>query len=150
MTRTSTIIEKAIATFLLLWGCLHLYSTIFTIYTLTDFAITYHISGWEKISFLTTSKNYYLSISGDLITIFGSIFLIFNKKIGWITSLFVSLLNAFFFLLAIFKSYASNSETLTLTVLRIIAAIFFLVIVFALTRLPFRLKYYTEISSSLK
>lgn len=147
MTRTSTIIEKTIATVLLLWGCLHLYSTILFIYTLTDFASTYHVSGWEKLSFLTISKSYYLSIGVDLITILGSIFLIFNKRIGWITSLFVSLLNALFLISVIFKYYSSISEPLALTIFRIIAAILFLAFVIALTRLPFRLKYYTGVNS---
>ena len=150
MTRTTTIIEKTIATILLFWGCLHLYSTISTIYYFTDFAIKNHIRGMERISVFTISKNYYLSIGGDLITIFGSILLIFNKNVGWIISLFVSLLNAIFFILAIFKSDSLTSENLTLFVSRMFAAIIFLVFVYVLTHLPFRHKYYTGFNSSTK
>jgi hypothetical protein len=142
MTRTSTIIEKTIATILILWGYLLLYSTILLIYTLADFAITHHIDGWKNISFLTISKNYYLKISEALVTILGGIFLIFNKKVGWITSLIIALLNGSRLLFVVFKPNSLKTETPALTLSRIVGAILFFAFVFALTRRPFRLKYH--------
>lgn len=141
MNRIYIIIENLIALLLLIWSCLNLYISLFMAYSLADLAKTYHLFGWEKISFLTVAANYYLSISFELITIFGSILLLFNKKAGWIILISVSLINALYLAWILFKFLPNNGQDFTLTFSRIIGTLLFFLFVFLLTRLPYRKKY---------
>ena len=140
MNRNFLIFEKLISTILILYGCIVLYSTILMIETLTDIAHSQNIANDDFI-FLRISKIYFLDILEGALTIFGGIFLLFGKKVGWIVSLIASLLNGILLLYAVIEAYSLNNESAFLISARILMMTLFFTMAFCLTLYPFRTKY---------
>ncbi len=140
MNRNFVIIEKIIATILVLYGSMFLYSTLFMVSTLTRIAQEQNI---EKVDFLflRISRGYSLSILGSSLTILGGVLLFFNKRLGWILSLLASLLLGVQLLIAIVEAYSLNNENAILISARIFMTTLFLSFTFCLLLRPYRIKY---------
>ena len=147
MNRNRLIVERVIASILVVWAGLVLYESIYTLYI--DLNILQRLSSSEKfkISYLKILKNYHLSMLSPLLGLIGGVFLLFGKKIGWTFSLITSIISACFFAIDLFKIFNQkgiifNSGNSTLYIIVLISmTMFFLAIFFILVSKNFRIKY---------
>ena len=140
MNRNFLIFEKLISIILILYGCIFFYSTVLMINTLREVAPIHNIANNDFI-FIRISKNYFLELLASSVTIFGGIFLLFRKKIGWIFSLLASLLNGILLLYAVIGDYSFNNESTFLISARILMTALFFTMALCLTHYRFRTKY---------
>ncbi len=111
MTAKFTIIEKVIATLLIILAVLELLSVIWQL----QFSITIGFESkrltWESISFLTIFKNYHLSVFLSLLTLFAATALLFTKKIGWVLSIAASIVHCLSYIMLLLNLKATYTKS---------------------------------------
>ncbi len=142
MTRSWIITEKTISVLQIIWGGLMLSLTIWSAKLLIDFGVEHLELTWENISLPKILKNYHFRLLLSLLTIFGGLTLMINKRIGWILSVVTSLLYGITTILAFQKVKMDTSFKLDIYDLLagLIAILFFTIFGLLLTR-QFRNKY---------
>jgi len=90
MVKTRKIIEKIIGIILILWGGSYLFFFIWGQYILLEHTLPLLNISWDDLSILKAIKNYH-SLIIYLLSMFAGLTLILNKRVGWSTSLIVSI-----------------------------------------------------------
>jgi uncharacterized membrane protein (UPF0136 family) len=147
MNRNFRIVEKLISIALILWGCMILYFAYSRLSISLETVFKYRHAAWSDISSVKIFENYYFEIILSLLALVGGLFLILNKKIGWIVSLITTTLNGLLLLFALIKLPSSNKDTSGLMLARIFVIILFFSMAIVLTLAPFRGKYYPTVKT---
>ncbi len=140
MTKNWRTAEIIIAIVLILWGCFLFFEGVHSIYFVFTLAFQDHILKWEQVSLLKTFHSYYIQVLLPFTAIMGGIFLLRNKKIGWILSLITSLLYTGIFLVP-YDNASNYYKDLEFVLIISCIGIFFITISIVLALKPFRNKY---------
>ena len=139
-----TITEKTIASILIVLACLQLYSGLSTLKFMLDISFSLGQLTWDKISLTKIFKNYHLQTLLGLVTISGATLLLFNKKLGWILSAAVAVIQAIniILMLVIYKGSNYKKEGFSFVYLLVgLIILFYLAAATLLVQKPFRNKY---------
>ena len=139
-----TIIEKTIAVLLIVLTCLQLYEALSTLKFMLDIGLQYGHLTRENISFVKIFKNYHLQILSLLVALLGATLLLFNKKLGWILSAAIVVIQAINIILIVFNYKGSKFNAEGFLVAYLVAGLiilFYLASAFLLLQPPFRIKY---------
>ena len=142
-TRELLFVERIIAAFFLVCGCLGMY---FGIISLSNFigvirrALETGPLTWESISLFKIIKGFHWFFLLSLASIFAGSFTLMGRRIGWVVSLIVSLLAGTLFWIPIDRIH--HIDNWVRYVLAMSAnSLLFLTIFFVLQVKPFRAKY---------
>ena len=139
-----TIIEKIISIFLILWAGLELFSIFYTLETIISFGLEQKFLTWNNLSFSKIFKNYHLNILVSILSLFSAAFLLFQKRIGWILTIAVCIINIFSYLIPLLninEAYNKINNSTFYLIGGILIAVFSTFITLLLQK-GFRDKYY--------
>ena len=143
MTLRLKVIEKIIAILLILWATFELFSIFWTLNYFASTGFEMKLLTWDNISYFKVFKNYHLNIIVPLLSIFSATYLLFRKRIGWILTIAVCLINIigyFILILNLSGAYDSVNSSTFYFIHGVIIAIY-LLFIFLLLQRPFKEKY---------
>jgi uncharacterized membrane protein len=143
MTFRVNLIEKIIAILLILWAAFELFCTLWTLNYFASTGFEMKFITWDNISYSKVFKNYHLNILVPLLSIFSAIFLLFRKRIGWILTIAVCLINAISYVILILNlsgAYDKVNSSIFYFIHGVIISIY-LLFIFILLQRPFKDKY---------
>lgn len=136
MRRKWFITEKIISVALVIGGSLLFYSTSIGLFNLIS------ILHSKDFSVVTTFKSFHIVFFLSLMTIFGGVFLFFNKRISWLISLITLILNGFIYLIPPNRhTHIFSSKHLDIILIRLLMTITCLTVFVILFQKPFLAKY---------
>ena len=134
------ITESVIGGFLIIWGIFTLGLTIWLIKQQLDLALSYIDVHPKDISIFKLIKNNHFPILTSLLTIFGGITLILNKKIGWTISILISVVDLVSIILFLWSNDEQTNTPSNFYIL-IGSSLIFMTIIGTLLSKPMRNKY---------